>query len=292
MSDPVLMEEALQFGAGGRLSGILTWPSVPVREAQELPIFVFLNAGGLHRVGPHRLYVRLARDLSTIGFSSLRVDLAGRGDSAARPGLPYQQSIAADYDEILDILDSRVGRVQLILAGLCSGADDAIRLAPKDPRIVGLVLMDPVCCRDDRFELRAAVQKYTSASRYVEFLKRRFESPTTNPRGGEDEVDLLSLRDSPTQEQLRSAFESICEREGRVLSVFTQYALGYYNVEGQLGRVVGVNGYQQFCTELFWPQAEHTYTLELHRRRLINEIKNWASEYIRSHSLVHERQAL
>lgn len=282
MSDPVLMEDALQFGEGGRLSGILTWPSVPVREAQELPIFVFLNAGGLHRVGPHRLYVRLARDLSKIGFSSLRVDLAGRGDSAARPGgLPYQQSIAADYDEILDILDSRVGRAQLILAGLCSGADDAIRLAPKDPRVVGLVLMDPVCSRDDRFELRAAVQKYTSASRYVAFLKRRFESPTTTTNSGEDKVDPLAIRDTPTQDQLRSAFESICEREGRVLSVFTQYALGYYNVEGQLGRVVGVNGYQQFCTELFWPQAEHTYTLELHRRRVIEEIKTWAGDYVR-----------
>ena len=39
-----------------------------------------------------------------------------------------------------------------------------------------------------------------------------------------------------------------------MLSVFTQAVLGYYNQEGQLGRVLGVDGYEQFCTELFWPR--------------------------------------
>jgi len=289
VSDAVLMEETLQFGEGGRLSGILTRPSVPVRDPSELPVFVFFNAGLLHRVGPRRLYVHLARDLSRMGFSSLRVDLAGKRDSPPRPGLTNQQSVAADYDEILRVLESRLARVPLILAGLCSGADDAIRLAPKDSRVVGLVLLDPVCSPDDGFSARAFVLKYTNTARYVARLKRRFEAPTTQPRGSQEQIDPLTLRDAPTLqqlrdaplEQLRSAFESIRERDGRVLSVFTQYALQYYNQAGQLGRVLGVDGYQQFCTELFLPQAEHTYTLDLHRRRLIEEIKNWAGGYIR-----------
>ncbi|PYX50742.1 MAG: hypothetical protein DMG76_33920 [Acidobacteria bacterium] len=290
MSDPVLTEEPLQFGDGGRLFGILTLPSMSHRKAPGLPVFVFLNAGLLHRVGPRRLYVHLARDLSRMGFSSLRVDLAGIGDSPPRPGLTNQQSVAADYDEILRVLESRLARVPLILAGLCSGADNAIRLAPKDSRVVGLVLLDPVCSPDDGFSARAFVSKYTNTARYVAWLKRRFEAPTTQPRGSQEQIDPLTLRDAPTLEQLRdapleqlrSAFESIRERDGRVLSVFTQYALQYYNQAGQLARVLGVAGYQQFCTELFWPQAEHTYTLELHRRRLIDAIKTWAGGFIRS----------
>jgi pimeloyl-ACP methyl ester carboxylesterase len=243
-------------------------------------VFVFFNAGFLHRVGPHRLHVHLARDLSRMGFSSLRVDLAGTGDSPPRPGLTNQQSVAADYDEILRVLESRLARVPLILGGLCAGADNAIRLAPKDSRVVGLVLLDPVCSPDDGFSARAFVLKYTNTARYVAWLKRRFEAPTTKPARNEVEIDPLTLRNAPTREQLRAAFESIREREGRVLSVFTQYALRYYNQAGQLGRVVGVDGYQQFCTELFWPQAEHTYTLDLHRRRLINAIKTWAGGFI------------
>lgn len=282
MSDRALIEEPLQFGEGGRLSGILTSPSVSIRNPHELPVFVFFNAGLLHRVGPYRLYVGLARDLSRMGFSSLRVDLAGKGDSPARPGLPNQQSVAADYEEILRVLELRLTRVPLVLAGLCSGADNAIRLAPKDSRVVGLVLLDPVCSADDGFGTRAFVLKYKNTARYVAWLKRHFVAPTAAARGSEEQVDPLTIRDVPTREQLRSAFECIRERKGRVLSVFTQYALQYYNQAGQLGRVLGVDGYQQYCTELLWPQAEHTYTLDLHRRRLIEAVKSWARGYIGS----------
>ena len=148
MPDHVLTEEPLQFGEGGRLFGILTLPSMPPRNPHELPVFVILSAGLLHRVGPYRLHVRLARELAQMGFTSLRVDLAGTGDSPPRPGLTNQQSVAADFAEILGILDSRLGRLPLVLAGLCSGADNAMTLALSEPRVVGMVLLDPICFPD------------------------------------------------------------------------------------------------------------------------------------------------
>ena len=51
---------------------------------QELPVFVFLNAGSLHRVGPYRLHVRLARALgaATSGAAPGRTKHA---PSASRP---------------------------------------------------------------------------------------------------------------------------------------------------------------------------------------------------------------
>lgn len=282
MPDHVLTEEPLQFGEGGRLLGILTQPGVPPRTTRELPAFVFLTAGSLHRVGPYRLHVRLARELATMGFSSLRVDLAGAGDSPQRLGLTNQQSVATDYDEIVRVLDSRLGRVPIVLAGLCSGADNAIRLALGDLRVVGMVLLDPICTPEDGFRTRAVLMKYTTPARYLGWLRRRFAALTTPLEEQEEQFDPLTLRDLPTPEQLRSAFESVRERGGQVLSVFTQYALRYYNRAGQLGRILDVEGYQQFCTELFWPQAEHTYCLELHRHRLMGEIKTWADGYMRS----------
>jgi hypothetical protein len=284
MPDHVLTEEPLQFGEGGRLFGILTLPSVPPCNAQALPVFVFLNAGLLHRVGPYRLYVRLVRNLAQMGFSSLRVDLAGRGDSSERFGLTNQQSVAADYEEIVGVLESRLGRLRLVLGGLCSGADDAIRLARADQRVIGMLLLDPVCSLDDGFRARAVIMKYTNPARYLVWLKRRLNLLATLPGenwNDSEMIDPLTLRDVPTGEQLRAAFEAICERRGRVLSVFTRYATQYYNQLGQLDRTLDVVGYQRFCTEIFWPQMAHTYTLELHRRRLIEEIKNWAGGYIR-----------
>ena len=282
MFDSVLKEEALQFGEGGRLFGILTSP-VKSRTVREMPVIVFLSAGFLHRVGPFRLHVRLARELARLGFTSLRVDLAGTGDSQSRRGLSNQQSVAADFAEIVKFLESRVGRLPLILAGLCSGADNAIRLVVEDFRIVGMILLDPFCFQDRGFGERVLIAKYSNPARYAAWLKRRiiaFTKPGEKVRQEAISVDPLSVRDLPTREQLRAAFGKIYERKGRVLSIFTRYATGYYNRAGQLNAILNLNGYKQFGTELFWPHVDHTYTLELHRRRLIEEIKTWASHYV------------
>ena len=297
MPDSVLTEEPLHFGEGGRLFGILTLPRVPPCSAEALPVFVFLSAGLLHRVGPARLYVQLSRELAQLGFSSLRVDLAGTGDSPGRPGLTYPQSVALDFTEILTVLESRLGRISLVLVGLCSGAHNAVRLTPGEPRVIGMVLLDPVCFPDRGFRLREFFARYSNPARHIAWLKHRCKA-LTRQRGKKQEivesVDPLILGDFstreqlraawgvPNREQLRAAFESIRERDGRVMSVFTQSALEYYNQAGQLGRVLGVDGYQQFCTELFWPQTEHTFPIDLHRRRLVEEIKTWAAGYVGS----------
>jgi hypothetical protein len=145
-----------------------------------------------------------------------------------------------------------------------------------------MVLLDPVCDPDSGFKARAVVRKYTNPARYVAWLKRRLKALTNQSRDRGKPVNYVALRDLPTRQQMRAAFESIRERKGRVLSVFTGYALGYYNQMGQMGRVLEVEGYQQFCTELFWPHVEHTYALDLHRRRLKEEIKTWAGGYLRN----------
>ena len=280
MSNNLLREEAIQVGEGGRLCGILTSPGALNGRLDTLPLFVFLNAGLLHRVGPSRLYVLLARELAGMGFGSVRFDLAGRGDSSPRHELTHQHSVEADYDEILRSLEARFGRLRLVLAGLCSGADNAIRLTLKDPRVVGMVLLDPICFPDDGFWVRAFWIKYMNVARYIAWLRRRFDALIAPGGKREELADALGLRDLPSVGQLQAAFQLIRERKGRVLSVFTQYALRYYNQRGQLGRILGVDGYDQFCTELFWPHAEHTYRLELHRRQLIEEIKIWAARCV------------
>lgn len=277
----VLKEEPLQFGESGRSLGILTLPSIRLRQEKELPVFVFLNAGLLHRVGPRRLYVRLARGLSQMGFASLRVDLAGTGDSPVRSGLTNRQSVAADFEEIASILESRLGRVPLVLAGLCSGADNAIMLTLEEPRVVGMVLLDPICFRDDGFRTRALIRKAFDRATHPVRTISGFRRRVKNVLQGKERrsVDPLSLRDLPSREQMRQAFDLIRERNGRVLSVFTHYALQYYNQGRQLDRVLSVEGYQDFCTELFWPDAEHTYLLEVHRLRLMETIKNWSTRW-------------
>ena len=276
-----MIEEPLQFGEGGRLFGILTKPEGASNTATDLPVFVFLSSGLLHRIGPRRLYVRLARELAQQGFSSLRVDLAGRGDSAPSPGVSEELSLLKDYEEIVSVLESRMGPVRLVLGGLCSAADDALKLVPADSRITGLFLLDPVCDRDAGFHIRKLFRIFTNPVQHALRVKRRLMSLSkSGPPKAEAKIDRLAIRNYPNTEEMREAFEAIRDRQGRVLSVFTSYAMAYLNQAGQLNRALRVQGFKQFCTTLFWPGAEHTFTLELHRARLIEEVRMWAEPWL------------
>lgn len=277
-----MIEEPLHFGEGGRLFGILTLPAGHSQvETRPTPVFVLLSAGLLHRVGPARLHVRLARELAGLGISTLRVDLAGVGDSAQRPGVSNQQSVAADFAEIASALDLRLGGAPLVVGGLCAGADNAIRITLADTRVVGMLLLDPVCFSEEGVNASAVMRRYLNPGRYLAWVKRRFKAKSRPFHERWAPIDGLALRDIPTSEQVRTALEAVRDRGGRVLSVFTQYAFhNYYDAQGQLARVAKVDGTERFCTEVFWPEAEHTYMLDVHRRRLIKEVTSWAQGFI------------
>jgi hypothetical protein len=276
MPSLTMSETPIQFGEGGRLFGMLSVPGERDSFPENTAVFVFLNAGLLHRVGPSRLHVRLARKLARQGLSSLRVDLAGKGDSPARDGLTNQESVAADFEDIKEVLQAYFRDPRLVLVGLCSGADNAIRLAISESSVVGMLLLDPICFRDAGFHYRALRDKYLDPWRYLDWLRRRI----ARARGAsevEQAADPLALRDLPSLEQVRASFAALHERDGRVLSLFTRYATRYYNEQGQLARILSLPQYGEFARECFWPDSEHTYKTEIHRARLIDTIADWAT---------------
>src|SRR6185436_6886506 len=90
--EPFVRDEAVRLAPEGQLVGILSYPpgAQPAARSDTLspatpaaPAFIILNAGVLHRVGPHRLHVILARRIAASGLPSLRLDLGGIGDSIA-----------------------------------------------------------------------------------------------------------------------------------------------------------------------------------------------------------------
>jgi alpha-beta hydrolase superfamily lysophospholipase len=137
-------EELVHFGADERLFGILTRPESPTGK----PAILMLNAGSIHHVGPHRLYVRLARELAHDGYATLRLDHEGLGDSVLRgPGRenhPYPEHALDDVDAAMAFLRERFGHERFIVLGLCSGAHTAFHagLAPQRP-IEQLLLINP-----------------------------------------------------------------------------------------------------------------------------------------------------
>lgn len=137
-----MIERALAFGDDRSLAGVVTDPG-PAAETDALPAVIFLNSGLMHRVGPNRLYVRLARRLAEQGFRSLRFDLSGIGDSrAARDRLSIRERWVAETRSAMDVLAAENGAASFVLIGNCSGAAASFLTAHEDVRVVGLGLIN------------------------------------------------------------------------------------------------------------------------------------------------------
>jgi len=60
-----MKEEVLQFGKRSSMVGILHSPAGTPNP--ELPAVLLLNAGLIHRIGPNRIYVKMARQFAPEG---------------------------------------------------------------------------------------------------------------------------------------------------------------------------------------------------------------------------------
>jgi pimeloyl-ACP methyl ester carboxylesterase len=135
-------ESVIQFGPARGLVGILTEPPGAERDP-ERPAVVMLNAGLLHRVGPNRIYVQIARALAAEGYVVLRFDFSGMGDSQPRADhLPYAQSAPAEAREAMEWLAHHRGAGRFVLIGHCAGAVFSLLVAGDDTRVVGAALIN------------------------------------------------------------------------------------------------------------------------------------------------------
>src|SRR5690606_14803548 len=129
----------IRFGRAGHLAATITLP-----DSQAAVGLVVPSAGLLHRVGPHRMHVRLARPAAARGLAAVRFDLPGIGDSLHSPGRgTYAAQELQAAQAAMDLLEQESGASRFVAAGLCSGADLACLAAGHDARVAGLFLMEP-----------------------------------------------------------------------------------------------------------------------------------------------------
>ncbi len=160
-----MKEEIALFGASKSLVGIVSMPAGECRKAEARAVLL-LNPGIVHRVGPGRIYVRIARELASRGFVVLRFDLSGIGDSAVRlDNLPFSKSAVSETREAMDLLQRKFGIQTFVLMGGCSGARVAFDAAVMDPRVIGAVPINfPVVNEDE--ELDPALNAQRTAHYY------------------------------------------------------------------------------------------------------------------------------
>jgi pimeloyl-ACP methyl ester carboxylesterase len=141
-------EYLLRFGEQQTLFGIVSQPQVS--DWRQHPTIILLNSGSVHHIGPHRLYVFLARHFAQLGFRCLRMDFAGLGDSViddvAHENHPYTKTATRDTAQAIAALKREQPQTDFMLMGLCSGAYAAFHasIAIPNERIIESVLINPL----------------------------------------------------------------------------------------------------------------------------------------------------
>lgn len=139
-----ITERPVFFGAEVLLFGIVTEP--PVGEQRRRAV-IFLNAGADYHIGASGIYVELARRWAARGYVVLRMDLAGLGDSATRPGrLDDEVFPPAAIDDVraaLEFMRMRYDVREFTMAGICSGAYHVLRAAVEALPINRIMMVNP-----------------------------------------------------------------------------------------------------------------------------------------------------
>lgn len=270
-SEANIREHVLPLGEHRTLVAIASAP--PARR--DVPAVLLVNAGVIHRIGPHRLHVQLARRLAQAGHLAMRMDLSGIGDSGTVPdALSFRASAVADIRTAIDHVTADDPASSVIVFGICSGADNALAAAEADPRIAGIVLVDPPCYATPQARLRALRARLRSPAAWLTLpAKLLARLRNRRPASADDVTASASGRQPPPFEDYRRQLTGLVERGVRVLSIYSSAAGARYNHADQLfewfpelrGRLD-----RQYC-----PDANHTFTETAQQAALIAMVMDW-----------------
>ncbi|BBL75338.1 hydrolase 1, exosortase A system-associated [Methylomagnum ishizawai] len=123
---------------GSPLVGICHHPDRPARRG----VLMVLAGGPQYRVGGHRQLTLWARRLAAEGYPVFRFDYRGTGDSHGEfRGYKWiDEDIRAAIDRFCE---ETPGLTEIVLWGECNAATAIVFYAYRDPRVRGMVLLNP-----------------------------------------------------------------------------------------------------------------------------------------------------
>jgi dienelactone hydrolase len=276
-----VIERCVTFGPGRALVGIVSDPGTDLSRAR--PAVILLNAGLIHRVGPNRLHVRLARRLAAEGFLAMRVDLSGRGDSdARRDSLSFSESGILETRHAMEHLSSAAGVRRFVLMGICSGATTAGDVAYYDARVAGAAIIEGAAYPTPRFLLRYyrkrllrwSTWQNTAAGLNGPGRRIRRAFGVRVPAAPEADMSRDGAVAGATSDALAPALTAMVERGVELLAVFSG-STKEYAYAGQLREAFPSVDFGRQLEEAYFPNADHTFTRRRDQDQLIERLMAW-----------------
>lgn len=270
-----MKERVFTFGDGQVLMGVLTEPDAQVARAGA-PAVLVSNVGLNARIGPHRLWVDLARSLARAGFSTLRFDLNGLGDSLPRKDARSDlERAATDLCEAMDFLQKKRGHTRFVVIGLCSGVDSAHRVATDDPRVAGAVFIDGYTWETTRSKLRWQLGRYFTRDGLLRTVRRQL--PRFSPAPATSTDAPVFTREYPAPERFAADVEQMLARRARLFFFFTGGLWMYFNSEQQFFDMLRPARFEGRVDVELRKEADHTFLIPAERERLVERLTRWMS---------------
>ena len=280
-------EQAVVFECGEeRLMGI-------IHGAGCAATGVLVIVGGpQYRVGSHRQFLLLARYLASHNVPVMRFDYRGMGDSEGN-----SRSFEDTGDDIRVAIDtfmkSSPGLESVILWGLCDAASAAVLYAHSDPRVKGMILLNPWVTTEvgqaEAYLRHYYVRKLFDKTLWKKVFHGKFElrnsfcsllSFMIQSRRPQSEAiftsndDREESRDAPLTERMFKALKQFQGKVGIIISGDDLTAAEFqYMVKGSRPwrKLMSAKGVEYH----FLPKANHTFSKRVWRDEVAECSLRW-----------------
>jgi len=269
-----MKESAVLFGSTRSLVGVITEPAAGSARP-DAPAVLILNSGLVHRVGPKRLHVRLARRLAGLGFTCMRIDLSGIGDSRTSSSTEalYQRRLS-EVREAMQYLRENHGARHFLVAGNCSGALLSYIVALAEADVTAAALINPQARRPLRYYLRLAFKHpafWRRLARWDQWPGRIHDARKWFTRFRAD-ADHAPAPARGTPEEL----QSLVERGVRLLVVNCEWDSGYDRFQvADRERLQALGNGRIVLASI--PGSDHDFNLVSGQERLLDIVQRWAA---------------
>lgn len=253
---------------------------------------ILLNPGLNHRVGPHRLHVRIARRFAELGIHSARFDFSGLGDSDTRQGdVDLKDCILQEMGAVARQLHREHGVTRILLVGLCAGGGAAFLGSGELPGVVGAALLNTR--RFDENPEAAETWRATTESRmdahfYWRVVLFRASSWKRFLTGRSSvgkivRATLFRLRERllPNRTMKKAQqriLQELADRHAQQVRLL--FLASETDISADLMRYLFRDGKVQGHALVWIPQTDHTFTWAWSQDRLVQELSQWAESFV------------
>lgn len=286
-------QRAIRFSChGSMLYGVL---SIPEQVSARGVLIVV--GGPQYRIGSHRQFALMARFLAAHGIAVMRFDYRGMGDSEGET-----RSFENIDDDIRHAIDQFHLQVQdlreVVIWGLCDAASAALFYAHHDPRVAGLVLLNP-WIRTEHGAARTYLKHYymqrlLDREFWVKVLRLRFDIRSSTRSFFRLLATVLPLKSATAIQSQKgnseqSAVGSLPERmlaglrrfQGRVLFILSGNDLtskefsDYTAMSRDWSKLLN----SPIVQVHHLPDANHTFASEAWRNEVAQSTKDWIESW-------------